>query len=147
MRHEHAAARVRRRIAEWVKREGHGSRKRLAEAVKGMYGQSRSGAWVTDLIDGPEKKGQDLRLRDLDAVAAFLGVPPGELVARDGHEYIEVTPTELKLVRYFRTLPVVVQQHMVAYLDFLFAAHERELAQIKHEREAKTDRAKRTGIA
>lgn len=147
VRAENAAVRVRRRIADWVKREGHGSRKRLAEAVRGLYGKPRSSAWVTDLLDGPEAGGQDLRLRDLDAVAAALKVPPGELVARDDHEYTEVTPSERKLLRYYRTLPAVIQHHMISYLDFLHAAHERELANSERERKARTEQAKRKGIA
>lgn len=119
MRHEDAAARVRRRLSQWVEAEGHGSRKRLAEAVLGLYGKSRSASWVTDLLDGPEAGGQDLRLRDLDAVAAAMRVPPGELVATDGNEYVEVTASELRLLTFYRALPDVARHHWISLIDFL----------------------------
>ena len=146
-RAETAAMRVRRRIAEWVTREGHGSRQRLARAVRGLYGKPRSNSWVTDLIDGPDAGGQDLRLRDLDAIAHAMGTSPGELVAHDEATYLEVSANELKLVHYYRTLPATIQHHMIAYLDYLYAAHERELSEIERERNETTDRTKRKGIA
>lgn len=147
MRAEDAAARVRRRLTRWVEDNGHGSRVRLARKVLGLYGKPRTSAWVTDLLDGPDGGGQDLRLRDLDAVASAIGVPPGELVARDGHEYVEVTASELKLLRYYRSLPATIQHNMIAYLDFLFAAHQREQTNIEQQRQERTERAKRKGIA
>lgn len=147
VRHQHAAERVRRRIADWISREGRGSRTRLANSVTGLYGAPRTQAWVKDVLDGPDKGGQDLRLRDLDAIAKEMRVSPTELVARDGYDCLEVSASELKLVRYFRSLPAIVQQHMIAYLDFLFAAHEREQVNIEQQRMEATERAKRKGIA
>lgn len=144
----HAAARVRRRLLDWTKREGHGSHTRLARAVGAKYGEKKSASWASDVLrGGPEDGGADLRLRDLDDVAELLGVPPGELVMRDGDRYLEVSANELKLIRYYRTLPATIQHHMIAYLDFLYAAHERELAEIARERTATTARATRKDIA
>ncbi len=145
---DHAAIRVRRRLRAWVAEQGHGSRLRIARAVSSRFGARKSASWATDILrDGHNAKLIDLRLRDLDAVADVLGVPPGELVARDGNHYIEARPSELKLVRYFRSLPVDVQKHMMAYLDFLHEAHERELTVMAQQRDEITERAKRKGIA
>lgn len=143
MRHENAAARVRRRIAEWVKEQGHGSRKRLAVAVAGLYGASRSQSWVTDLIDGPENGGQDLRLRDLDAVAQAMGVRPGDLVRRDDNTYLEITPSETKVIRYLRALPDVARHHFLAYLEYLRDMQQRQLEEQARERDARTAEARR----
>jgi hypothetical protein len=140
---DHAAVRVRRRLRAWVKEQGFGSHQRIARAVHSKYGQRKSASWATNILrDAPGKKMTEVRLRDLDALAYVLGVPPGELVARDGHHYIEATPSELKLVRYFRSLPHTVQQHMMEYLDFLHAAHQRELSEQAHERDQKTEIAR-----
>lgn len=143
MRHENAAARVRRRIAEWVKREGHGSRKRLADAVSGLYGKSRSQSWVTDVIDGPDADGQDLRLRDLDAVAGAMGLPPGDLVRHDDNLYAEVTPSELRVLRFYRSLPDLARHHFVAYFDYIYGIQQRVLETQARERDERTAHAKR----
>lgn len=143
MRHEHAAARVRRRIAEWVNEQGHGSRKRLADAVKGLYGHSRSASWATDLIDGPDKGGQDLRLRDLDAVAGAMGVQPGDLVRHNDNAYAEVTPTELRLLRFVRSLPDLARHHLISYFDYIYNVQQQVLEQQARERDARTEEARR----
>lgn len=141
MRHENAATRVRRRIAEWVKEQGHGSRKTLATAVKGLYGYSRSQSWVTDIIDGPDQGGQDLRLRDLDAIAQAMNTQPGDLVRRDDAIYMEVSATEARLIRYFRTMPDVIRGHFLAYVDYVFSFQERALADQAAERDRRTKAA------
>ena len=125
-REEDAAARVRRRLREWVQEHGHGSRKRLAEAVTGLYGVSLSASWATDVLrrDEDKRKATDVQLAYLDALAELLNMPPGELVARDGDHYLEVTPSERRLIMYFRSMPDVIRGHAVAYLDFLFSAHQ-----------------------
>lgn len=143
MRHENAAGRVRRRITEWVKAQGHGSRKRLANAVKGLYGQNRSASWITDIIDGPDDGGQDLRLRDLDAVAAAMGVPPGDLVRHDDNLYVEITPSEFKVLKFYRNLPDVAKHHMLGLFDYLHTMQQRVLENQAEERDKRTAEAKR----
>lgn len=143
MRHENAAERVRRRIKDWIDAAGHGSRTRLADAVTGLYGQSRSPSWVTDILDGPDDGGQDLRLRDLDAVALAMAVPPGDLVRHADNLYLEVTPSEMRLLRFFRALPDVTRHHMLAYLDYLFGIQQQVLEKQAQERDERTAEAKR----
>ena len=143
MRHDNAAARVRRRIAEWIAAQGHGSRKRLADAVKGLYGHSRSPSWITDIIDGPDEGGQDLRLKDLDAVADAMGVPPGDLVRRDDNLYLEITQNEIRILRFFRALPDVARHHMLGYFDYLYSTQQRLLETQAQERDQRTSEARR----
>lgn len=143
MRRENAAARVRRRIEQWCKEKGHGSRKQLADAVTGLYGHPRSSSWVTDIIDGPDQKGQDLRLADLDAVADALGVPPGELVRRDDTIVLELTHTEFRMVKFFRSMPDIARQHLVEYFAYIFGLQNRVLEAQAVERDEKTAQAKR----
>lgn len=135
MKHDDAAERVRARIVAWTKHSGRGSKKQLAEAVAGKYGVTRSATWVTDVTHGR----QDLRLRDLDAIADAMEMPPGDLVRRDDHQYLEVTDTEARLLRYYRTLPNAVRTHWMAYLDYLYTFHERALAEQAAERKRRTE--------
>lgn len=142
VRHDNAAARVRRRIEAWVKANGRGSQKKIVETVIGLYGQPRSAAWMTDIIDGPDHGGQDLRLRDLDAVAKAMGMQPGDLVAKEGHAYAELTASEARLLRYFRAVPDVVRGHWIATLDYLLEPHEAALREQTAERDRRTRAAK-----
>lgn len=143
MRHDNAAERVRRRITDWVKSEGHGSRKRLADAVLGLYGHARSASWITDVIDGPEHGGQDLRLRDLDAIAMEMGVPPGNLVRHDDNQVEEVTPTEVRLLRFYRALPDVVRHHLINCFDYAYGIQQQILERQAEVRDEKTADARR----
>lgn len=142
MRHEHAAARVRRRIAEWVGRVGHGSKKLLAEAPS-LYGDGHSASWVTDILDGPDRGGSDLRLKDLDAVAEIMGVQPGDLVRRNDNLYAEVTPSEMRFLRFYRSLPDTARHHLLGYFDYLYGMHQTVQEQIVKERDERTAKAKR----
>lgn len=144
---ENAAERVRRRIAEWVKAEGHGSRKRLSDAVLGLYGQKRSASWVTDIIDGPDRGGQDLRLKDLDGIAAGMGVPPGDLVRQNDNLYAEVTASEWRILRFYRALPDVARHHVLGYFDYIYSLQQKTLEAQARERDERTAAAKRTHAA
>lgn len=139
MRHENAAERVRRRIKDWADGEGRGSRTRLAEAVKGLFNEPRTQSWVTDIIQGR----QDVRLRDLDAIGREIGVPPGDLVRYDDNLYLEVTPSEIRLLRFFRNLPDVARHHYLAYLEYVFHLQRQMLEQQEQERDHRTAEAKR----
>ena len=147
MRHENAADRVRRRIAEWVKEHGHGSRKRIAQNVKGLYGKDRSSSWVTDIVDGPDDGGQDLRLRDLDGVADAMGIPPGDLVRHDYNTYAEVSPSELRLLKFYRSLPEMARHHFIGYFDYISGIVFKQLDQQAEERDRRTAEAKRQRAA
>jgi hypothetical protein len=99
-----AAERVRMHLDEWIKEHGHGAKLALARHVSGLFGEHKSQSWVTGLVSKRGKR-QDLRLRDLDAVADVLGKPPGELVAKFGTIYRELTMSESRLIDYLRALP------------------------------------------
>lgn len=138
VRQENAAARVRRRIEEWVKANGRGSQKKIAETVTGMYGYSRSPSWVTDILDGPDNGGSDLRLRDLDAVAKAMGIQPGDLVRKETHAYAELTASEARLLKYFRAVPEVVRGHWIAMLDYVMEFHQKAMEEQDAERKRRT---------
>lgn len=139
VRRENAADRVRKRIAQWLNEQGHGSRRRLADAVTGLYGEPRSQSWVTDIANG----GQDLRLKDLDAVADEMGVAPGELVRRDDVIHLDLSHTEYRMVKFFRSMPDIARQHLVEYFGYIFGLQNRVLEVQARERDEKTAETKR----
>jgi hypothetical protein len=138
-----AAARVRKRILEWCAREGHGSKKRLAEAVEAknddptrkVIGQS----WATGILNGRQK----LRLSDLDAVADLLGEPPGSLVRKPDRNYHELTMAETRLLEYYRSMPEMVRGHWMAFLDYMFRFQQEALDNQGREQRARTSKARR----
>ena len=145
-----AAQRVRLRLKEWIAREGHGSKKRLAEAVAAKYGDSKSQSWVTSIQRTPDNDGQDIRLKDLDDVAACMGLPPGELVSSYDRKYLELTMVEAKLVEYYRLLPDTVRAHWIYWLDYLFKPHRHASEDTKDgakKKPAKTPKQKPPGRA
>jgi transcriptional regulator with XRE-family HTH domain len=66
--------------------------KRLADYM------GKSEAWLSNVLSG--KRG--LRIVDLDKLSEFFHIPPSELVREGNGELVEVTPTELRLLRRLR---------------------------------------------
>lgn len=120
MREDGANVRVRKRIKEWIATQGHGSQHKLAQAVTAKFGEPRSDQWISDILASR----QDVTLRDLDAIADHMKVPPGDLVRKNDRNYLELRMVETKLVRYFRVLPVRVAENWMLWLDFMFQQHE-----------------------
>jgi hypothetical protein len=138
-----ASHRVRQRIHDWVKREGRGSKKRLADAVSARYGVTKGQGWVTGILNGPDKKGQDVRLVDLDDVAECLGMPPGDLVRQHDRNYLELTMAETRLIQHYRALPETIRHGWIAWLDYMFRFQHEAIKTHGHERERRTARARR----
>jgi len=136
-----ASKRVRDRLIEWTVREGHGSKKRLGEAVSRLYSTDEhpSQSWVTGILKGDTS----LSLKDLDAVADLLGQPPGEMVRKDGTNYRELTMAESRLVDYYRSLPEMVRHNWLAFLDYLFRFQQEALLRQGQERAERTAKARR----
>lgn len=132
--HDSAAERVRQRISEWVASQGRGSQKRLAEAVPGRFGEPKTEQWLSDILKGKS----DLSLRDLDAIAESIGVPPGYLVRKNDRNYEELTLAESRLLSYFRSWPDTIRHAWLNWLEYL-TRFQRDSAY-----EDKADKHKRT---
>jgi len=122
MADQNAEERVSLRIKQWAKQYGHGAGKALARAVSGRFGEEMSEQWASGIIAGAP-----LRLKHLDAVAELLGVPPGDLIRRNGDHYLEVIPSEMAFLAHLRTLPNAVRQHLSIALDYIFAFQSQAL--------------------
>lgn len=115
MAYDSAAERVRQRIREWIASEGRGSQKRLAAAVPGKFGEPKTEQWLSDILKGKT----DLSLRDIDAVADHLGVPPGILIRRHDRNYEELTMAESRLLSYYRSWPETIRHTWLTWLEYL----------------------------
>jgi transcriptional regulator with XRE-family HTH domain len=114
-----AATRVRQRIARLLDERGHTQRS-FAKAL------GHGDQWASNLLTGR----QQLAWEDVDKVARFLKVPPGELV-RVSDEPWELSPTEMRVVRALRLLPVLVRDHLVTLADYLIGATPEEVELLK----------------
>lgn len=61
----------------------------------------KSEVWLSNVLSG--KRG--IRIKDLDKLADFFRIPVSELVRESDAELIEVTPSELALLRKLRRAP------------------------------------------
>lgn len=93
--------RTQREFAQWL---GHGDQ------------------WASNLLRGEFT----LSLDEIDRVAAFLNVPPGELV-RVSDEPWELTPTEMRVVRALRMLPPPVRDTFAQLADWTIGVLPDEL--------------------
>lgn len=83
-------------------------------------------AWVSNLLSGKFA----LSLNELDQVARVLRLPAGELV-RESEEGWDLAPTEMRIVRALRLLPVSVREHMMYLADYLVGVVPDEIDMIK----------------
>lgn len=92
-----AMQRLRRRLAVLLDDRTPGGRLRQKTLARYL---NKSEAWLSNILAG--RKG--LRLVDLDQLAEFFALPPAELIRRESDNLVEVTPTELALLRKFRRM-------------------------------------------
>lgn len=79
--------------------------------LAGKVGKSQP--WLVKILSGENA----LRLDDIDRVAKALGWPPAELIREGENELIEVTPSELRLLRAFRASDMALRLHFLAVLE------------------------------
>src|SRR3990167_100347 len=110
-----ARTRVRLRIKHLL--EERGKTQRLFAKALGHGDQ-----WASNFLRGEFA----LSLDQIDAAAAFLGVPPSELV-REGGDPWELSPSEMRVVRAMRMLPPPVRDHLVTLADYLIGVTPEEV--------------------
>lgn len=109
-------ARVRSRLRHLLKQRGMTNRafgKRLGHGDQ----------WVSNLLAGRFT----LALDDLDEAARAVGVLPSDLVRRDDEEAMILTPTEGRLIRAIRALPVAIRDHIRILAEYLMGAAPEEI--------------------
>lgn len=126
-----APTRVRQRITRLLEERGLTNRA-LAKVI------GHTDQWVSNLLAGRML----LSLRDLDAIAKALNVPPGEIV-RVADEPWELSPTEMRVVRALRMLPPAVRDHLMLLADYLIGATPDEVELLKRVRQLTPDQLRR----
>ena len=118
-----APARVRQQIKRLLEDRG---RTQRALALALGHGDQ----WASNVLAGR----QMLSLRDLDRIALFFGVPPGELVRLQDDSW-ELSPTEMRVVRGLRFLPPSVRDHYAILLDYTIGTTPDEIELLRRIRE------------
>ena len=111
-------ARIRKRIRDRLD-DLRMTARELARAV------GHDDAWISGILNGS----QGLHWKDFDGVAAKLGLHPSELVRHDDDELRELSPTEMTLLRHFRSWPDAIKDRWIDVLEFFAStAPDRETA-------------------
>ena len=110
-----ARTRVRLRIKRLLEERGK-TQRMFAKAL------DHGDQWASNFLRGEFA----LSLDQIDAAAAFLGVPPSELV-REGGDPWELSPSEMRVVRAMRMLPPPVRDHLVTLADYLIGVTPEEV--------------------
>jgi transcriptional regulator with XRE-family HTH domain len=126
-----ARTRIRQRIKSLLENRGQTNR-----AFAKWLGHKDQ--WASNLLAGRFA----LSLDELDRAAAFLNVPPSELV-RVADEAQELSPTERRVVEALRMLPTPVRDHMVLLADYLVGVTPKEVELLARMRKLTPDELRR----
>lgn len=103
-----ARTRVRNRIKALLEKRGKTNR-----AFAHWLGHKDQ--WASNLLAGRFS----LALDELDRAAAFLNVPPSDLVRVSDADGVELSPSERRVVEAMRCLPLPVRDHLMLLADYL----------------------------
>lgn len=103
---------VRRLLADQRSVRG-GPRRTIAGLAKALGVKANGISTILKRPDVPHFK-----LRDLDDIAHYFGVPPAVLVKADTSALVELTPSEMALLRHWRAFPREVQDQLSALLTY-----------------------------
>lgn len=59
-----------------------------------------------------------IRLKHVDVIADYFGVPPAALVTMQGNVLNELTPEEVRLIEHWRDFPVDIQDRIMSMFDY-----------------------------
>jgi transcriptional regulator with XRE-family HTH domain len=88
------------------------TQRELAKAV------GHEDAWISGVLEGY----QGLSWKDFDGVADALSLSPAELVRRDDDTVREISPREMRLLRYFQDWPDPIKDYWLEVLAFFAAS-------------------------
>jgi transcriptional regulator with XRE-family HTH domain len=107
---------MRERVRALLDRQGKSLRK-LADALDIDHGEVSKK--LRERKPGePDERNRDFTMRQIDAVAEFLRVPPALLIQNDTSTLQELTDEELRLVKHWREWPPDIQELVLPLLDY-----------------------------
>ena len=120
-----AAERVRQRVRDLLDQEGRdpeGQRRTRAGLARWI---PKSAASVTQKINVPDGK-RKFGLDELDRIAKYFDVSPGELVAYEDSAFHELRPAERRWLTHYQNLPRAQRDAFLGLLDYFMAASPAE---------------------
>lgn len=113
-----AGQRVKRNIRRLLdeQRGIKGPRRTQSGLARALGNKQNAVSSVLSAADVPHFK-----LRELDVIAEYFGVTPATLIAQDGNELWELTPSEMRVIRLWREWPPEIQEAVLSILSY-FAA-------------------------
>lgn len=127
-----ARTRVRQRIKALLEQRGQTNR---AFAVW----MGHKDQWASNLLAGRFA----LSLDELDRAAAFLNIPPSDLIRVREEEGHELSPSEARVVRAMRMLPAPVRDHLMLLADYLVGVTPAEVELLAQLRKLTPDEIRR----
>lgn len=116
---ENAAQRVKRNVRRLLQqqRTGFPKHRKTITGLAAALDQKPNGiSTILSADDVPHFK-----MRDLDKIAEYFGVPPAALVQAEGDALWELTPTEMRVLRLWRDWPREVQDQVLNVLSYFVA--------------------------
>lgn len=95
--------------------------------------------WVSNLLTGRF----GLSLDELDAAARAVGVPPSELVRDYDEEARVLTPSESRILRALRQLPMPIRDHFRVLAEYLVGVAPEEIGLITKYRKLTEEEQRR----
>lgn len=140
MSYENAAQRLKRNVRHLLDTHGEGPQKRTRAGLgKALDLKANGISTILNAEDVPHFK-----MRDLDKIAGYFGVPASMLIAEPGAELWELRPTEMRLMRIWREWPIEIQDAAMALLAYFasLSPAEKEVQRMlsKMRRLSKNDR-------
>ena len=128
-------ARIRQRIRERLD-ELRMTQRELAKAV------GHTDAWISGILDGY----QGLNWGDFDAVVDTLQLSPADLVRRDEDAVREISPREMRLLRYYQDWPDSIKDYWLEVMAFFAASVPDSEAALLLSHLRRTPRSLRTPV-
>jgi transcriptional regulator with XRE-family HTH domain len=123
-----ARTRIRHRIRHLLEQRGQTNR-----AFAKWLGHGDQ--WASNLLAGRFP----LSLDELDRAAAFLNVPPSDLIRVSEDEGYELSPSERRVVQAMRALPPPVRDHLMLLADYLVGVTPAEVELLATIRKLEVD--------
>lgn len=111
------AERVRRRALHRIHELG------LAKRELGKRMDGKKDAWANEVLKGEIK----FQLKDLDLLARALKTTAAALVKSEDEDAEYLTPSERRLLRAIRALPMAVRDHLIVLADYLVGVMPEEI--------------------
>jgi transcriptional regulator with XRE-family HTH domain len=109
--------RVRLRTKELFDRERHKPRAYQRRTQKGLAGKlGIEPGTLSNALNGRDSHA--IRLKHVDVIAEYFGVPPALLVMLPSNTLHELAPDEVRLIAHWRDFPLDVQERVMAMFDY-----------------------------